>query len=122
MKTPTRDPELLALFRSLPCMACGKPPPSEVHHVKTVGSGGGDDPWNLLPLCVECHKTGRVAWHSVKGPREFLLTYPHVYDYLRKQGWELLNGGLFHPNHADEIGILRQKVYRKRTKNVGRRK
>lgn len=27
-----------------------------VHHIKPVSQGGGDEPENLITLCVECHK------------------------------------------------------------------
>lgn len=111
LRSPTSDPGFLVEIRKLPCMACGRYG-AEAHHVKTVGSGGGDDAWNVIPLCPEHHKLGSTAWH--KGPRQFLLTYPWVWTYLQSVGWEMLNGSLFHPNHADEIGILRQKVYRKK--------
>lgn len=29
---------------------------AEVHHIKPVSEGGGDEPTNLITLCVECHK------------------------------------------------------------------
>jgi hypothetical protein len=28
---------------------------TEQHHVKTRGSGGTDDPWNLMPVCRRDH-------------------------------------------------------------------
>lgn len=28
----------------------------QVHHIKFVCNGGGDEPENLVTLCVECHK------------------------------------------------------------------
>lgn len=29
---------------------------AEVHHIKPVSEGGGDEPTNLVTLCAECHK------------------------------------------------------------------
>lgn len=44
-----------------PCTVCGTYP-SDPHHIKTRGSGGGDTASNLLALCrvhhVEIHKIG----------------------------------------------------------------
>lgn len=55
--------KLLAEIRSLNCTACGKRG-SEAHHVTTKGSGGGDVPNNLMPLCrqhhAEIHQYGAV--------------------------------------------------------------
>lgn len=43
-----------ALCRTLPCCACGAPPPSDPHHHVTRGSGRGLDK-HTVPLCRECH-------------------------------------------------------------------
>lgn len=41
------------LARLLPCVACGKPPPSQAAHVKSRGAGGRDS--ECVPLCARCH-------------------------------------------------------------------
>jgi hypothetical protein len=48
----------LAFVRQLPCVACGKAPPSEAAHVRTGTDGGvwakpGDR--YAVPLCASCH-------------------------------------------------------------------
>jgi hypothetical protein len=48
----------LAFLRQLPCVACGKPAPSEAAHVRTGTNGGvavkpGDR--YAVPLCTACH-------------------------------------------------------------------
>lgn len=91
-----KDESFLAEIRKLPCMACGKHGPSEAHHVQTRGAGGGDDFFNLIPLCTEHHTGGRHAWH--RGKLTFLEHFPHVLDYLGKVGWELFNGKLIPPS------------------------
>ena len=67
-RTPLRkvNPERLARLRakqfggpyrdliiSLPCCACGAPPPSEPSHVRTRGAGG--EASDQTPLCRFCH-------------------------------------------------------------------
>ncbi len=49
---------LLAYFRNRPCDFCGEPAPSDCHHVKPRGHGGGsrlDVALNLVSLCRSCH-------------------------------------------------------------------
>lgn len=39
-----------------PCIACGESYLDRCfHHIKTRGSGGTDDSYNLMPLCFLCH-------------------------------------------------------------------
>ena len=48
----------LAFVRQLPCVACGKAPPSEAAHVRTGTDGGvGVKPGDryAVPLCAACH-------------------------------------------------------------------
>ena len=67
-----RDPySLRILYRdSFICQDCGKflayknscgiyvpiDDDAEVHHIKPVADGGGDEPGNLITLCADCHK------------------------------------------------------------------
>lgn len=37
------------------CEHCGSRRGLQVHHLKTRGSGGGDEANNLMVLCLECH-------------------------------------------------------------------
>ncbi len=84
------DEKLLAQRRKLHCQACGSSgdickkglPTNEAHHIKTRGSGGGDDWWNVLTLCVFCHK----LWHS--NIRAFFRKAPFLVTYLKFIGWE----------------------------------
>lgn len=111
---PTCDPEFLAQIRKLPCMACGSIGSTEAHHIKTRGSGGGDDPWNILPLCSYHHTLSPFAWH--RGPRQFLMAFPRVEEHVKKLGWEILNGKLYNAKYSQDIGVLKQKEYRKTSK------
>ena len=41
------------LVAEMNCCACGNPPPSQLHHVKTRGAGGTYR--DIAPLCYRCH-------------------------------------------------------------------
>lgn len=47
--------KLLAEVRARPCRVCGRTP-SDAHHIKHRGSGGGDEEWNILAACRQCHQ------------------------------------------------------------------
>lgn len=84
---------LVAQMRMLPCIACGHHK-SEIHHIKTRGSGGKDDPWNIIPLCSDDHTQAPWAIHRSKD--KFFKKYPHVKEHLEKLGWEFNSNKLFH--------------------------
>jgi hypothetical protein len=52
----------------LPCLACGRPAPSECAHVRTGTDGGVSlkpSSRYTVPLCAACHRTGHGAQHTV---------------------------------------------------------
>jgi hypothetical protein len=62
----------LGFVRQLPCVACGKPAPSEAAHVRSGSDGGaGMKPSDRysLPLCTDCHELqhqfGELTFWSV---------------------------------------------------------
>lgn len=69
----------------LPCIACGKIGEGQIvlHHVKTRGSGGKDDSWNLLSLCQIPHHN---EIHQI-GLTVFAKKYPMVDEWLTYNGW-----------------------------------
>lgn len=75
-----KDPELLAAIREQRCLGCGATP-SEAHHVTTRGAGGGDEPTNVMPLCVYCHR----RWH-MRGPGYMIRMHPAVRYWLQLAG------------------------------------
>lgn len=95
---PTRkqDPELLERVRKQPCSVCGAPGPGDPSHVKSRGTLGPDEPWNVLPMCRGCHQ----RWHQM-GVRTFLSKYPIFLLRLESLGWDFSEGKLFHPELAD---------------------
>lgn len=82
-KTKTvEDPKVLEEVRHMPCAACGARP-SDPDHVKTRGAGGGDERWNLIPLCRQHH----MERHK-QGLRHMDQKYPGVTYALRMRGWK----------------------------------
>ena len=74
----------------LGCVLCNCKP-SACHHIKTRGSGGRDEWWNIVPLCgahhSECHTLGDV---------EFMRRYGEYSEILEARGWEVLRGKLIY--------------------------
>lgn len=79
---PTKDPNFLTRIRQLPCLVCAAPPPNTVSHIKTRGSGGGDDWFNCVPKCIDHH----IEWGRL-GAYMFCQKYPHFKEYLQELGW-----------------------------------
>ncbi len=64
------------------CEACGKTP-CDVAHIRSRGAGGGNQKWNLMPLCRSCHATQ----HNL-GWKKFSDRHFRVFAYLMNSGWE----------------------------------
>lgn len=62
-----RDRAHMARVAELPCVICGKPGPSEVHHCicGRYGQRRASDR-ETIPLCIWCHRFGLEAIHSDK--------------------------------------------------------
>lgn len=89
------DERFLELVRCCRCLACGAQPPSDAHHIRSKGAGGGDDSWNVVPLCRWCHS----AFHAL-GWKEFMEKRPGFWKRLEEVGWYVHAGKLFHPRLA----------------------
>lgn len=61
----------MAAVARLPCVVCGKPGPSEVHHCISgrFGQAKASD-FETIPLCAECHRIGPYAIHNGKASWE----------------------------------------------------
>lgn len=63
-------PRHLAYIRSLPCIFCGAPPPSQAAHFRAGVTGMGTKPHDFytFPMCARHHqeqtghKQGELAW------------------------------------------------------------
>lgn len=88
-----KDPWLLREISGKPCVICRKPAPSDPSHIKTRGSGGPDEAFNVWPKCREHHS----EWHGM-GSLTFLKKYPHFAYLLQQVGWEITEtADLWHP-------------------------
>lgn len=80
-----QDRELLRAVAQQPCAACGRRPPhdgaNDPHHVTTKGSGGGDVPTNIMPLCREHH----TEWDKI-GPCRMMVKYMGIERWLIRNG------------------------------------
>lgn len=84
---------LLKDIRKLPCLACDRSGPCDASHIRSKGSGGPDEDFNVVPHCRDCH----IVWHRV-GWKRFLERNPIFALRLFNRGWfldPLL--GLWHP-------------------------
>lgn len=83
-----KNPNLLKQLRELPCLVCSQRP-SDVHHIKTRGSGGGDEAWNLANLCRLCHS----RLHHI-GQITFATKEWRYMSHLEQNGWRIEDGKL----------------------------
>lgn len=93
------DEALLATFRPGPCEMCGRPGPTEPHHVFARGLGGGwrlDIRINLIAICRVCHD--RVHWGK-------LGTAVETRDYLL---------GIVAERERSTRAALEEEIYRLR--------
>ena len=63
------------------CVACGRRPVDRAH-IKTQGSGGTWDDWNIMFLCRWHHSESHALGWS-----EFSMRYPLVHFELVRKGW-----------------------------------
>lgn len=63
-----RNRKALEAARRDRCEVCGNRWGLQIHHIKSRGSGGHDEPQNLICLCVACHNQA----HNGKLKRETL--------------------------------------------------
>lgn len=97
-----RDPAFLKAVRALNCLACGKAPPNEAHHIRSRGAGGKDDFFNVISLCDRHHRGGPEAWHQI-GAISFINKFPWVGVYMRQLGWTFVNNKLIPPKESFDL-------------------
>jgi hypothetical protein len=69
--------EHMLAVKGLPCVACGKPPPSAAHHV--TGDKMPRDDYRVIPLCFDCHQ-GPNGYHAAK--RSWVARHGPDYEFL----------------------------------------
>lgn len=71
------------------CEICGRHN-SEIHHIKTRGSGGTHDNWNLIYLCRDHHQ----EIHRI-GVITFMKYYLAFERYLKNNGWTITDSKIY---------------------------
>ena len=56
-----------------------------LHHIRSRGAYGGDESYNLIPLCKKCH----VMVHHL-GTSNAASRYPGFKAFLIKHGWDYI--------------------------------
>lgn len=80
------DEKILDFFRQAPCIVCSRG--SDPCHIRSRGSGGGDEEWNLIPLCREHHQVQhKIGWVR------FCKKNPGVARVLDQNGWKFIFEG-----------------------------
>lgn len=84
------------------CVCCKKFGPVDSCHIKSRGSGGPNEGFNLLSMCRSCHRLQHtVSWSGL------LKRYPHMTQTLKSRGWsiEIVMGRfkLWHPRLCGKI-------------------
>lgn len=92
-----KDRDLLDQVKQLRCCICGMRPgslynPIDPSHIKTRGSGGPDEKWNVVPHCRLHHREWEDTAHH-----DFLFKYPAMRVLLIGLGWDISGGRLWHP-------------------------
>lgn len=85
------------------CIACGERA-TEVHHVKTRGSGGPDLPHNRFPICRLCH----TRWGMI-GNKAFIKESFQTKCWLERHGWDLSGDKIFHPLNSQKVGEFKKR-------------
>lgn len=83
-KIRTEDRALLDSYFNKPCACCGDQLTTVAHHIKSKGSGGPDEAWNLIALCTIHH----TEIHK-RGASFMIQNYFNFGNVLHKLGWEL---------------------------------
>jgi hypothetical protein len=59
-KLNARERKHLGMIKSLPCVVCDSPPPSDAHHIEQHKQ------YLCLPLCKDCHQGSLNGIHGQK--------------------------------------------------------
>ncbi len=84
-KTP-RAPQYLRWLRRQRCVVCGLGKQVEAAHTGMGGMGLKASDWDAIPLCRECHRTGKKSYHRL-GPRRFFRLHALSVVELRARLW-----------------------------------
>lgn len=95
-----RNWSLLEAVKQKPCIVCGGRPVDPCH-IKSFGSGGPDEDWNLISMCRKHH----AEQHQV-GFVRFLKRHLGAMEQLKSMGWEIIDSigkpKLWHSNLGEK--------------------
>lgn len=77
-----KDRDLLDTYHTKRCIICGRQG-CDPCHLKSKGSGGQDESWNVFPACRVHHSES----HSI-GITSFSEKYVQFRNWLLANGWE----------------------------------
>lgn len=103
VKRRAKDPEWLETIKSMPCIVCGKAPPSDAHHLREgMGMGQRASDYAAVPLCKWHHQTSDdpfdPSYHG--NVKEFRRKHGSDIDLLAKTIRQALMGG--HLDRGDD--------------------
>lgn len=99
------DEDIKEKYRRRYCDVCGARP-CDPAHVKSVGSGGNDEDYNLLSLCRQHHS----EQHSL-GFWKMCAKYPFFRQVLAQKGWEFSSDKKL--RRAEHTPRFREKAFGK---------
>lgn len=81
------------------CTACKIDGELDIHHIKSRGAGGTENPNNLMPLCRRCHqeyhRIGRNGFVSKHNLNDWMVEHNWLFDkfmgkwiFLTSKGWD----------------------------------
>jgi hypothetical protein len=84
--TTWRSQAYLNTVRMRPCLACGRPGPSDPHHISMGDAGWGMKSSDLaaIPLCRECHRLIHDDPAKFRQQVDSLEIYECMYHLLRE--------------------------------------
>ena len=95
------DRKFLDEIKRNPCSICGalstQMNPVDPAHIQSKGAGGGDDLWNIVPLCRVHHS----EQHRI-GMQSFVGKYVPFKNLLKSMGWKFENGKMIKPEERGE--------------------
>jgi hypothetical protein len=79
---------------------------TEYHHIKSLGSGGSNHPYNLVPLC-KGHKRLLEKIGLIYMSRE----YTKFYKALIEKKWEINHHTMQWVNYEPEVKLKSKKIF-----------
>lgn len=86
--TNIKDKEYSDWIKSLPCAFCGKPGPSQQHHIRNLdgptGTGIKPSDYVSLPACDLCHKEDQQYKGRYNKEQKMRFIIKHLSEFIQK--------------------------------------